>query len=194
MIKLKNFIFENRSYTPLPFFILILYSSVIEYPFYIIGLSLVVFGEYIRINAVRYVGGKTRTTKVGAPSLTVEGPYSITRNPLYLGNMTIYIGVVFLAGGPYLKELLTIVFIFFSLQYALIISLEEKVLTQIFKDKYLNYCSSVPRLFPKKLHWPSSFKGKLPMIKTLKTEKRTLQNILLVIIVILIKPYFLKVL
>ena len=184
--------FANRSYTPIPIFILILYFSAIEYPFYFIGLSFIMIGEYIRINAVRYAGGKTRTTKVGAPSLTIKGPYSITRNPLYLGNMTIYVGIVFLAGGPHLRELLAIVFVFFSIQYALIISLEEQTLKKIFKDEYFKYCLNVPRLFPKNIKWVHSKKDQLSLIKTFKTEKRTLQNISLVNIIILVKPYFLK--
>ena len=148
-------------------------------------------GEYIRICAVRYAGGRTRTRKVGAPSLTVSGPYSICRNPLYLGNIIIYIGVVFLAGGPYLRELVVIVFAFFCIQYALIISLEEQVLKQMFKDEYLNYCLRVPRLLPKITTWVHSSESTLSLIKTFKTEKRTLQNISLVILFILIKPHIL---
>ena len=111
------------------------------------------FGEYIRISAVSYAGGRTRTTKVGAPSLTIKGPYSVTRNPLYLGNMIIYLGVVFLAGGNYLTELLIVVFFFFSLQYAIIINLEEKTLRQLFKDEYNKYCLDVPRFIPKSIRW-----------------------------------------
>ena len=194
MIKIKNFIFANRSYTPIPLFTLILYFSSVEYPFYIIGLSFMLFGECIRINAVRYAGGRTRTTKVGAPSLTVKGPYSVSRNPLYLGNMIIYIGVVFLAGGPYLRELIIVVFTFFSIQYALIISLEEKVLTKIFEDEYINYCLNVPRFLPKSATWIHSPKHQLSLIKTFKTEKRTLQNISLVVLLIFIKPHILNLL
>ena len=106
--------------------------------------------------------------------------------------MLIYIGVVLLAGGPLLKELLAIVFIFFSIQYGLIISLEEQVLRQMFKNEYINYCLNVPRFFPSNIKWISSQKHQLSLIKTFKTEKRTLQNIGLIIIIIIIKPYFLE--
>ena len=149
-------------------------------------------GEYIRICAVRYAGGRTRTRKVGAPSLTVSGPYSVCRNPLYLGNIIIYAGVVFLAGGPHLRELFMVVFAFFCIQYALIISLEEQVLKQKFKDEYLNYCLKVPRLLPRSITWSNSSESQLSLTKTFKTEKRTLQNISLVILFIVIKPHIIK--
>ena len=85
-----------------------------------------------------------------------------------------------------------IVFAFFCIQYALIISLEEQVLKQIFKDEYLNYCLKVPRLMPTSTTWVHSSESQLSLIKTFKTEKRTLQNISLVILFILIKPHILQ--
>ena len=63
----------------------------------IIGLTLILLGELLRIWAVSYAGGITRTTKVGAQILCTTEPYSYTRNPLYIGNMIIYTGVVYVA-------------------------------------------------------------------------------------------------
>ena len=190
MITFQNFIFSNRSYTPIPILIILLYFSFFILKYFFIGLFLIFIGELIRINAVRYAGGVTRTTKVGAPILIKDGPYSISRNPLYLGNMIIYCGVVIMAGGIFMWELLIITFIYFFIQYFLIISLEEATLTKLFKKDYLNYCSKVPRLFPKKIFWINNFKKQKSLIKTLKTEKRTLQNIFIIISIILFKSYF----
>ena len=191
MKKLQNFIFSNRSYTPIPLLICILYFSLPTSPFFLIGLFLIFLGELIRIKSVSFAGGITRTTKVGAPKLMTKGPYSITRNPLYLGNVTIYSGVVLFAGGPLLWELLLFTFVFFILQYSMIISLEERTLNKLFGAKYKIYCSKVPRLFPKKLFWKINLDIQRSTIKTLKTEKRTLQNIFLVILFITLK-YYLK--
>ncbi len=190
MLKFQNFLFSKRSYTPIPILFLLLYYSSFIIEYFFIGLVLIFFGEFIRINAVRYAGGITRTRKVGAPSLIIDGPYSISRNPLYFGNMIIYCGVVFIAGGNYMWELLIITFIYFSFQYSMIISLEENTLKKLFNENYREYCLKVPKLFPKTLFWINNHKKQKPLIKTIKTEKRTLQNIFLIIIIILCKSYY----
>lgn len=193
MIDLRNIFFKNRSYTPIPLALIIIYLSEPIYPFYYIGLGCIIIGESIRINAVRFAGGSTRTLKVGASKLCTSGPYSKTRNPLYLGNIIIYLGVVFFAGGKYFIPLLFITFLFFSLQYAMIISLEEKKLIDLFGIEYQIYKDNVPRLFPRISKW-SGRKDIIPtsIFKTVKTEKRTLQNILFIIFLISIK-YFLNI-
>ena len=114
---LRSFLFKKRSYTPIPIVLVILYFSQLSYPFWVYGATFIVFGELIRLNAVRYAGGRTRTTKVGANSLCTSGPYSRTRNPLYIGNVFIYSGVVLLSGGIYMFQLLAVVVFYFIFQY-----------------------------------------------------------------------------
>ena len=188
---LRYFLFSNRSFTPIPLVLAILYLSSLSYPYFIIGIGLIVVGESMRIYGVRFAGGATRTREVGAPSLCTSGPYSRCRNPLYLGNMIIYCGVVLMAGGQFLWPLLFIVFFFFMLQYSMIISLEEETLVKLFGNEYQLYRESVPRLFPRISPWVGIDK-RLPLtiIQTLKTEKRTLQNIIIIIILIGAKNYY----
>ena len=100
---------------------------------------MLMFGELIRIWAVSYAGGKTRTRKVGAPELCTSGPYSFTRNPLYLGNMFMYIGISIIAGAPNIILMISIIFSFFLIQYTFIVSLEEETLTALFGEQYINY-------------------------------------------------------
>ena len=114
---IRKFLFKYRSYTPIPLVIAILYFTSTIYSYMIYGLILIIIGEIIRINAVRYAGGVTRTTNVGAPNLCTSGPYSRTRNPLYIGNMIIYSGVVLFSGGPLMVPLLCVVLSFFTFQY-----------------------------------------------------------------------------
>ena len=114
---IRKFFFRYRSYTPIPIVLLIFYHSKAIYPYYLIGLTLIVIGELIRINAVRYAGGATRTRNVGAPFLCTSGPYSQTRNPLYCGNVIIYIGTVFFAGGIWMWHFLVLVTVFFIILY-----------------------------------------------------------------------------
>ena len=187
---LRYFLFSNRSFTPIPLVFAILYLSSLSYPYFIIGIGLIVVGESIRIYGVRFAGGATRTREVGAPSLCTSGPYSRCRNPLYLGNMIIYCGVVLMAGGQFLWPLLFIVFVFFTLQYSMIISLEEETLVKLFGNEYQLYCESVPKLFPRISPWLGNDKRvPLTIIQTLKTEKRTIQNIIIIIILIGVKNY-----
>lgn len=190
---LRSFLFKKRSYTPIPIVLAILYFSQLSYPFWVYGATFIIFGELIRLSAVRYAGGRTRTTKVGANSLCTSGPYSRTRNPLYIGNVFIYSGVVLLSGGIYVFQFLAVVIFYFFFQYSMIISLEEEKLSTVFGQDYSKYKNNVPRIIPLIIPWDSKSKLKpIPILKTLKTEKRTLQNIFLLVFIIISKPYFLN--
>ncbi len=190
---LRSFLFKKRSYTPIPIVLAVLYFSQLSYPFWAYGAIFIILGELIRLSAVRYAGGRTRTTKVGANSLCTSGPYARTRNPLYIGNLFIYSGVVLLSGGMYMFQILTIVIFYFIFQYSMIISLEEEKLSTVFGHTYLKYKNNVPRIIPLIIPWDSKSKLKpTPILKTLKTEKRTLQNIFLLVFIIISKPYFLN--
>lgn len=185
---IRQFFFKYRSYTPIPIVLLIIYHSKQTAPFIIVGLALIAIGEFIRISAVRYAGGATRTRNVGASFLCTSGPYSLTRNPLYCGNVIIYIGTVFFAGGIWMWHILSLVTIFFIFQYYLIISLEEETLKIKFKDNYELFFANVPKLLPRLIPWDGGNKTKPKnLISTLKTEKRTLQNIIVISSIIIFK-------
>ena len=186
---IRNFFFSNRSFTPVPIALLIIYLSNLSVLYFVYGVILVLIGESIRINAVSHAGGITRTMNVGAPSLCTSGLYSMTRNPLYLGNMIIYLGIVLIAGGEHVFIMGGIVFLYFTFQYMMIISLEEETLKKLFGDEYISYMQNVPRLFPKFNPWTGGLNVHKPssLYKTLKTEKRTLQNIILILSILVIK-------
>ena len=185
---IRNIFFKFRSYTPIPIVLAIICNSQPIPPFNILGILLIVIGEMIRINAVRYAGGATRTRNVGAPSLCTSGPYSYTRNPLYWGNIIIYTGVTFLGGGQWMWHFVATVIIFFIIQYYFIISLEEETLKLKFREEYESYIENVPKLLPKLTPWDSGNRIEPQnLYKTLKTEKRTFQNILLIFILTLFK-------
>jgi len=190
-MKIANFLFKYRSYTPIPLALYILINSYFEIQNSLIGLTLIFIGELLRIWAVSYAGGITRTTKVGAPSLCTTGPYSYTRNPLYIGNIIIYTGVVYVAGSYNILSMLIITWTFFIIQYYLIIKLEQNRLIEIFGKEYKTYMDNVPILFPRLSPWINKDKYvPMKLLKTIKTEKRTLQNIILLIIIIYFKNQF----
>ena len=160
---------------PVPFLIAALIWAELQ-PFRLIfGALLASTGELLRIQAVRYAGGATRTRNVGAAHLVTSGPYAHMRNPLYLGNIAIYLGYALASGAlfPYLPML---VLLYFSFQYALIVALEEKTLAELFGEEYAEYCRKVPRLWPRLTVRTGNAQPDCPLSEALTQESRTLQG------------------
>ncbi len=185
---IRNCLFKNRSYTPIPLALLVIFFSRPVLPCFWLGLASVLIGECIRIWVVRYAGGGTRSIKVRAPVLCFTGPYAYVRNPLYIGNLFIFTGIVLTAGAPNIWVMLAITWLFFITQYALIIGLEEETLGRVFGDAYNNYRENVPRLLPRLFPWPTTdARHPMSLTATLSTEKRTLQTIMLILLLLLIR-------
>jgi hypothetical protein len=82
-------------------------------------------------------------------------------------------------------------FAFFLIQYSLIISLEEETLRGLFEKTYKEYEKSVPAIFPRITPWKNNDNRKpQTILKTIQTEKRTLQNVLLVLALIVFRTNF----
>ena len=77
--------------------------------------------------------------------LTTTGPYSYTRNPLYLGSIILAVGFV-IASRSWIVAVIAVVF--FLAVYVPVIRGEEKYLREHFAD-FDEYCSNVPRLLPR---------------------------------------------
>ena len=184
-MNIGNFFFKYRSYTPIPLAAVIIYNAQYANAYLVPGLLFIIFGESIRFWAVSYAGSITRTTTVGAASLCTAGPFAHTRNPLYIGNMLIYSGIVLISGASDILSMFMLTWLFFIVQYFLIINLEEQTLSRIFGVAYLDYTKNVPRLFPRLLSWKSGDNRQpMTLLKTLRSEKRTLQNIVIFLIII----------
>ena len=147
MSDFRDLVFRMRSFTPLPLVIILLCIAKPAPVTMAIGIVFMIIGESIRLWAVAHAGGATRTRAVGAPYLVTSGPYAYVRNPLYLGNVSIYMGVATM-GSQQLLWLLPLTLVYFVVQYKLIISLEEDTLVELFGSKYESYRSKVPALFP----------------------------------------------
>ena len=150
------------------------------------GFCIVLTGELIRLWGVAIAGSETRTTgPVGGTFLITRGPFSYVRNPLYLGNILMYIGVGIMSDAIWLAF---VALVYFLWQYSLIVSLEEEYLAETFKDEYARYCRSVPRFLPS----PRKYTGDnhpqpdLDIKRGLISEKRTLQAIVLLTSVLII--------
>jgi len=185
---IRQFFFKYRSYTPIPLILVLLYFAQPFPPAIYWGFGLLLIGETIRIWAVRYAGGKTRTRKVGAPKLVTSGPFGYVRNPLYLGNMLMYLGIVLVAGGKMMWPLFLVTLMFFIIQYSLIVSLEQETLKKKFGEEYLAYCKNVPALFPRLNAWKGKeIQAPKKFSKVFKPEKSTLINIFIILTLIYIR-------
>ncbi len=185
---IRNLFFKSRSYTPIPILLMMLYFARPDSPYFLLGIVLIIIGEIIRLRSVSFAGGETRTMNVGASSICKSGPYSIVRNPLYIGNVMIYVGFAFVAGSVYVVTISLITLVYFLIQYSLIISLEEEALEKKFGDEYITYKKLVPSILPRINNTFRNY-DTIPssLAKTIKTEKRTLQNILLVSLLLFLR-------
>lgn len=177
--KIGNFFFKARSYTPIPIILIILYFADPTWYTNSIGLFFIVLGECLRMWAVGYAGGTTRATTLGAAKdLVTTGPYSYVRNPLYLGNFILSLGVCFIANVLWVIPILVIGYF---IQYLPIISVEETYLLDSCGSVYKSYYNHVPRLFPHFHPYRTQSSHDFSWIRALDSEKRTLTAILCVI-------------
>ncbi|MGA9120671.1 MAG: isoprenylcysteine carboxylmethyltransferase family protein [Bacteroidota bacterium] len=179
---IRKLMFRARSYTPIPFLILMVIFARPTVPSIVIGFAIVLLGECIRFWGVSIAGAETRTTgTVGGTYLITIGPFAYVRNPLYVGNMLVYLGVGVMSMAVF-PWLLLLALGWFYLQYSLIITGEEEYLRVRFGEQYSTYCREVRRFIPRL----APYRPEQPPPKTVDvregigSEKRTLQAIGLV--------------
>ncbi len=170
-----DFLFRYRSYFPLILLIcglaMILFGdrdqNWMEDPAIFVSL----LGLAIRIHAVGFSGKNTsgRNTDQGqvAEMLNTKGLYSISRNPLYVGNYFMWLGIAMLPCNLWFVGIFTL---FFWIYYERIVFAEEEFLREKFGDAYLKWTASTPIFIPFKLNWQSSDSPFL-WRKVLKQEK-----------------------
>ena len=104
------------------------------------GIGWVFFVLYVtlRLWSTLYIGGWKDER------LQTQGPYSVTRNPLYLGSFCLASAISF-----FLKSLtLLAVTGLMILIYWKVIRIEEAFLERKFGEAFKAYCRKAPRLFP----------------------------------------------
>ncbi len=154
--KLGNQFFKYRGQIPVLFFI-VAFGFMHYFPMYAnwrnsnyigLAIALVVLGHFIRALAVgkraAHTSGRNRDEQV-AEALNSSGIYSMVRHPLYLGNITTYIGWAVFTGIDWLVPIFLILFVAY---YRLIIYAEEQFLTRKFGQAYLDWRKQTPLLLP----------------------------------------------
>jgi protein-S-isoprenylcysteine O-methyltransferase Ste14 len=131
--------FVKRARVPLGFVVAAIFLVFAKpiWPTLGYGLILVLPGLWLRGYAAGYVKKNAELTRTG--------PYAHTRNPLYLGSMSIAFGVAIAARNIYLGVLLVVMFLII---YIPTILAEENFLRSTF-PAFDDYASRVPRLLPR---------------------------------------------
>lgn len=162
MIAIGNFFFKYRNFlfiflylalfipSPQIFRESMLGADYYLYPL-IIGLSVTVIGQLIRgvTIALAYIVRGGRDKKVHADDLVTEGFFNHCRNPLYVGNILMLVGVGILINSLLFVVLFIPLFLFI---YQAIVLAEENFLRGKFGPQFDAYCSRVSR-------WMINFKG-----------------------------------
>ena len=104
----------------------------------LVGYVLIVFATLGRIWATVYIGGRKDE------ELCQDGPYSISRNPLYLFSLFGAVGIILSAQK---LTLLAIILPFF-VYYYFVIRGEETRLLHFFGQEYADYSKRVGRILP----------------------------------------------
>ncbi len=105
------------------------------------GLMLILKGNLLRMSA----RGHKKLNSQKSHSLVTTGPYSLVRNPMYLGSFTMGAGFVLIV-WPWWS--LPIFGYLFYLRFRIQVEKEERFLTDQFGEEYTQYCEKTPRAFP----------------------------------------------
>jgi protein-S-isoprenylcysteine O-methyltransferase Ste14 len=142
----------------------------------LLGVLISFFGLAIRA----WASGHLRKEK----TLAVSGPYCYSRNPLYIGNFLLGIGVVVGARSWWVLGLFVV---YYGVFYPPIIRRERDRMRELFPQQYEEYGKKVPLFFPSiRKHLPAKGKFSWSLYKQNK-EYRALQGTILIWLVLAVK-------
>lgn len=103
-------------------------------------------GIVFRMHTASYLFGRHIETEIGASFLCSSGPFAYIRNPLYLGNFIVGIGMAVSLNEWYGYA----IFLFqYTLVYSFLIPYEERYLLDKFGYVYTDYSTQVRRFLPR---------------------------------------------
>ena len=147
--RLGGWLFRHRTSLPLPFAaaILIVPAGLAPPSTGLIasGVAVTMLGEMLRLWGVHHIGAisRTRTDRLGP--LVDSGPFARLRNPLYVGNIAIWVGFALTARLVWLAP---IILALLGLEYHAIVRWEEHLLESRLGSAYRDYAARVPRWIP----------------------------------------------
>ncbi|WKN42588.1 methyltransferase family protein [Tunicatimonas pelagia] len=151
MVKFGNFLFRYRNSLFPVFYALLFIPSppLTVHPWLAIGLGFMIAlsGQTIRITTIglQYIIRGGKNYKVYAEELVTGGLFSHCRNPLYVGNILMILGLGVMANSLIFVTVITPIFVLF---YQAIVMAEEHFLAAKFGQAYQSYQQDVNRWLP----------------------------------------------
>lgn len=145
---------QSKILPPTYFYLLLILSIIFHFllplvviikpPLSYLGIIPIILGIHLNIWTDKLFKTKKTTVKpYEKPSqLITEGPFKISRHPMYLGMLLILLGIAIILGS-----IITFIFpiLFILFMEILFIPFEEKNLKEIYKRNYINYRKRVRR-------------------------------------------------
>ena len=110
------------------------------------ALPLVLLGVALRLWARSYFTRGSDTRRIQAHRLIVCGPYRRVRNPLYVGNIAIAVGLALAFAGPWAAAAFLVAL---AALYSVVVRSEEAILASSHGESYAEFCRRVPRWVPR---------------------------------------------
>jgi protein-S-isoprenylcysteine O-methyltransferase Ste14 len=147
--RVGGWLFRHRTSIPLPAALAILTLRLGEAPpspaLVGIGITITVLGELIRLWGVHHIGAISRTRSERLGPLVASGPFALLRNPLYVGNIGLWVGFALTAR---LIWLAAAILVLLAIEYHAIVRWEEALLESRLGQAYRDYAARVPRWMP----------------------------------------------
>ena len=147
MYRIQEFAYRYRGAIMAPIYIVLVCVFVGETEhdalIWPVGLAVFFFGVAIRVWAQTHLHYRIKVRK----SLTTTGPYMFVRNPIYIANTIMMLGLTVLSE---LLWLLPVMFVWCVLEYSFVIQREERHLLEKYGKPYREFMERVPRWLPRK--------------------------------------------
>ncbi|WP_411728417.1 methyltransferase family protein [Methyloglobulus sp.] len=152
MVQIGNFFFKYRNWVFIPLYLALFIPSPLLAPEHrhrllLLGLGITIAGQALRGATIglAYIERGGRNKQVYASRLVTEGLFNHCRNPLYVGNILMLLGVGILANSWLYLLLFIPAFLFI---YQSIVLAEEHFLRGKFGAEFDGYCQRIHRWLP----------------------------------------------
>ena len=194
LARVGGWLFQKRTSIPIPIALALLLippdssASSLSTQLATFGVLIVAVGELLRLWGVHHIGVISRTRSDRLGPLIDTGPFSLVRNPLYLGNILLWVGFAVSARLAWVAPLIVLLL---GLEYHAIVRWEERLLTARIGTPYVDYTGRVPRWLPT-LRAPKNLAGAAAFswAQTLRSERGTLIAIVVGYLLLWVKATF----
>jgi protein-S-isoprenylcysteine O-methyltransferase Ste14 len=149
--RISAFVFRHRKFAPSATLLVLVILKICLHgttslPLLITGSLIAASGMAFRVYSAGYLGGRHIVTEVESDYLCTSGPFAHIRNPLYMGNFAVGMGVCVALNEWYAYAIFIAEY---ACLYSIIIPYEERFLREKFGDAYAEYEARTRRFLPR---------------------------------------------